>query len=73
MDKPLPVGRALRILSGVATLAVAFAIGPLELGGILLMVLAVSFIVGGISGNPGCEVTALPNLVLPKKNRAHCF
>jgi hypothetical protein len=73
MDKPLAVGRALRILAGVVSFAVAFAMGPFGIGGILLILLGISFVVSGIIRNPGCELTALPNLLLPEKKRAHCF
>lgn len=71
-DKPLLVGRVLRVLSGVAFLGWLFFAPPGEMvwSGVLLF-LGVSFLVGGIMGNPGCEITALPNLFFRK--RLHVF
>ncbi len=72
--KPLFVGRASRILAGLASLgAVAFVQldGFGLLGGVALGVLGLSFLVGGIVGNPGCEVTALPNLFLRSEKKVH--
>ncbi len=40
-------------------------------GASLLVILGLSFIIGGILGNPGCELTALPNLLLPRSRRMH--
>lgn len=71
--KPMPFGKGLRILAGVCALAVAIAVGPSGFWGLLLLLVAASFIVGGLTANPGCEVTALPNLVLPHEKRLHCF
>jgi hypothetical protein len=72
MKRPLFFGRLLRVLFGVATLVSLPFLGPI---GLLAQTasafLGVSFLVGGIIGNPGCEITALPNLVL--RTRAHCF
>ena len=72
--RPLLVGRVSRILAGLASLgAVAFV--PMDglglLGGAALIVLGLSFVVGGIVGNPGCEVTALPNLFLRSEKKVH--
>ncbi len=74
--KPLLVGRVSRILAGLASLgAVAFV--PLAgfgfLGAAALAVLGLSFLVGGFVGNPGCEVTALPNLLLRSDKKVHCI
>ena len=30
------------------------------------------FLIGGLVGNPGCELTAIPNLVLRPEQRVHC-
>ena len=49
---------------GVATLAAASSLGPSELtvlGFAGLFLLGLSFVVGGVVGNPGCEITVLPN------------
>ena len=74
--EPLFWGRALRFLAGVGTLLAVLVMGLPALGlaaAIALVLLGVSFIVGGLLGNPGCEITALPNLLLPKRIRLYCF
>ena len=74
--RPLAIGRVTRVLFGVGTFVVIFALGTSTLGTvgtILVAVLGVSFIVGGVIGNPGCELTAVPNLVLPRSKRIHCL
>ncbi len=71
---PLLFGRLSRVVFGVATLAVAVALGSGGLGGIgfaALVLLGLSFLVGGLTGNPGCELSSLPNLVLPSDKRVH--
>lgn len=73
---PLFFGRLFRILTGIVTLALIPIIGPSTLGGwgiAGLLFLGLSFLIGGLAGNPGCEVTALPNLVLPSGKRVHCL
>ncbi len=69
--KPLFWGRALRIVAGVVTLAFVPLVGLLSLWGVVLLFFGVSLLVGGITANPGCEITALPNLALPKDKRLH--
>lgn len=71
-SKPLFFGRLLRILAGVALCSWLFVSPPPGLfwQGLVLL-LGVSFIVGGVMAYAGCEVTALPNLLLGK--RLHCF
>jgi hypothetical protein len=69
----MPFGRALRIVAGACALAAAIIVGPFGLWGLLLFFLAVSFIVGGLMANPGCEITTLPNLLLSAEKRLHCF
>lgn len=74
--RPLVVGRVTRIVFGVMSFVLVALLGTSTLGGIgaaLLVLLGVSFIVGGLIGNPGCEITAIPNLVLPKSKRVHCY
>ncbi len=72
--RPLFIGRLSRILAGLASLG-ALAFVPLDgfglLAGAALAVLGLSFLVGGIVGNPGCEVTALPNLFLRSEKKVH--
>ena len=72
--KPLWIGRLSRVGAGLATLVAASLSGPSELswlGFTALMLLGLSFVVGGLVGNPGCEITALPNLVLSSDKRLH--
>lgn len=72
MEKPQIFGRLLRVIFGVATLVFLVFAGSI---GLLVQVaiafLGVSFLVGGLMANPGCEITALPNLFF--RTRAHCF
>lgn len=73
---PLFFGRLTRGLAGAATLYLALRVARAEPvdwpWAALLGFLGVSFLVGGWVGNPGCEITALPNLVLPADKRLHC-
>ena len=72
MEKPLLFGRVLRIVFGLATLvSLPFvgSVGVLAQAGLAFV--GVSFLVGGLVANPGCELTALPNLLF--RTRAHCF
>ena len=74
--RPLFFGRLFRVLTGVATLAAVPILGVETLSGwglAGLLFLGVSFIVSGLTGNPGCEVTAIPNLLLPAAREIHCF
>jgi hypothetical protein len=73
--KPLLFGRLSRVLFGMGTFAVIGFVGPGQLslwGTVALGLLGISFLVGGLMGNPGCEITALPNLFLSKEHRVHC-
>ena len=71
---PLIFGRVSRVLAGLASLG-AIAFVPLEgfglLGAMGLAFLGFSFLIGGVVGNPGCEVTALPNLLLRSDKKVH--
>ncbi len=72
--KPLFFGRLSRVVVGVAALTAVPFVGfeGLEiLGAAALAVLGISFLVGGLMANPGCEVTALPNLLLRSEKRIH--
>ncbi len=74
--KPLKIGRIARVVFGVFTLLLIWMIGTESLGlwgTIGLAFLGISFLAGGLMGNPGCELTALPNLVLPGAMRIHCL
>ena len=70
---PLAVGRAARCLFGLAALLGAAFVPWGEAGGIVgglvLVFFGLSFLAGGLAANPGCEVTALPNLLLPAEKR----
>lgn len=73
--KPLFFGRLTRILSGIVILVIIGIIGPQVLtiwGTIALVLLGISLIVGGFMGNPGCEITAIPNLFLSEEKKLHC-
>ena len=74
--KPLFFGRLSRVVVGVAALTAVPFVGfdGLEIVGVAaLAVLGISFLVGGLMANPGCEVTAVPNLLLPAEKRVHCI
>ena len=74
--KPLFFGRLSRVVVGVAALTAVPFVGfdGFEiLGAAALALLGISFLVGGLMANPGCEVTALPNLVLRSEKRLHCI
>jgi hypothetical protein len=74
--KPMLLGRTTRVLFGLGTIVLVVVIGPSTLttwGTIALVVLGMSFLIGGIVGNPGCELTAIPNLFLPKEKKIHCL
>lgn len=70
---PLPFGRAARVLFGLAALVGAAFVPWGEpggvAGGLVLVFFGLSFLAGGLMANPGCEVTALLNLVLPAEKR----
>ena len=74
MQKPLLVGRLLRVVAGVATLGLTVYLGvdQLSLFGVLALgCLGFSFIVSGLIANSGCEISALPNALLPEEKRQH--
>ncbi len=73
--KPLLFGRIARVLSGIGMFFVVWLITPQKLtlfGSAALMFLGVSLFVGGIMSNPGCEITAIPNLFLSNEKKLHC-
>ncbi len=74
--QPLFFGRVGRVVAGLLTVVATAFWGPSEVGWLgftALMLLGVSFLVGGLTANPGCEITALPNVVLPSDKRLHCL
>lgn len=74
--RPLTIGRLTRVLFGIGSFVVIAVLGTSTLGfigSLVVAVLGISFVVGGLTGNPGCEITAVPNLVLPRSKRIHCL
>ena len=72
---PLAVGRAARVIFGIGSLIGAVLVPWDEaggmVGGLVLVFFGLSFLAGGLMANPGCEVTALPNLLLPAEKRVN--
>jgi hypothetical protein len=69
---PLTIGRTTRVVFGAAVIFFALVAGILQvsvLGFLALMALGLSFLIGGLLAIPGCELSALPNLMLPKRFR----
>ena len=72
--EPLLFGRVSRVIFGVGTFALIWAIGMDTLtliGTGALAFLGASFLIGGLVRNPGCELTAIPNLFRSKENQLH--
>jgi hypothetical protein len=72
--EPMLIGRVTRVLFGVGTFVLIWFIGVNSLtlvGTAALVFLGISFLIGGLVANPGCELTAIPNLFLSKKNKIH--
>jgi hypothetical protein len=70
--RPLIVGRITRVVFGAAVIFAALVTGVLHMSVVAflaLVALGLSFFVGGLLAIPGCELSALPNLVLPKRYR----
>ena len=71
---PLLFRRVSRIVFGIGTLGVLGYVGADDVGPVgtlLLGFLGLSFLVGGVLANPGCEITALANIFLPRDKRMH--
>lgn len=72
---PLIWGRTIRIVLGILTLLAVAVLGVEVLtiwGAGVLCFLGVSFVIGGLTANPGCEITAIPNLFRAKEKSLHC-
>lgn len=69
--KPLFVGRLSRIVFGLGAFAWIWVATPGWVGTAILAFLGLSFFIGGLVANPGCEITAIPNLLLPEPKRLH--
>ena len=70
--RPLAFGRVSRVLFGVGVILTALLTDLLQisiLGFVALIGLGLSFLLGGMLAIPGCELAALPNLLLPKRYR----
>lgn len=70
--RPLKIGRTTRVFFGAAVILIAVVTGVLQisvLGFLALLALGLSFVIGGLLAIPGCELSALPNLMLPKRYR----
>lgn len=70
--RPLIVGRTTRVVFGATVIFVTFVTGVLHMSVVAflaLMALGLSFLIGGLLAIPGCELSALPNLMLPKRYR----
>ncbi len=75
--KPLFFGRLTRVVFGLVALYWGAGLWSSNLtsmaASLAVMLLGLSFLVGGLMANPGCELTALLNLLLPAERRLHCF
>jgi hypothetical protein len=75
--KPLFFGRITRVVFGAAALYWGARLWNTDLASVaaslMVILLGLSFLVGGLMANLGCEVTALVNLVLPAEKRVHSF
>jgi hypothetical protein len=72
--EPLLFGRVSRVVAGVGTFVLIWAVGVDTLtfiGTGALAFLGASLIIGGLMRNPGCELTAIPNLFRSKENKIH--
>lgn len=69
--KPLLVGRLTRVIFGLGAFAWIGIESPGWIGTAVLALLGLSFVIGGLVANPGCEITAIPNLFLPDQRRLH--
>ena len=72
--EPLFFGRVSRVLFGIGTFVLIWVIGAdtlTPIGTVALIFLGASFLIGGLVRNPGCELTAIPNLFLSEAKRVH--
>jgi len=71
--RPLFFGRLLRLLAGLGCLIAIPFMSLTWLGTFGLVLAGLTFMVAGIKANPGCEITALPNLFLPSHRQWSCW
>lgn len=69
--RPLFFGRLLRVLAGLLALYWGVQHWGASFWSLFLIFLGLSFLVGGLAANPGCEITALPNLL--RRKPVHCY
>ena len=72
---PLFFGRLARVIFGIALLGIVAILGVDKvsvIGAAIMIFLGVSMLLGGLMGNPGCEITAIPNLFRAREKRLHC-
>ena len=75
-SRPLFFGRLLRVLAGLACFFSVRYVPYFEhswLGVFALVLAGLTFLIAGIRANPGCEITALPNLFLPANRQLNCW
>lgn len=75
--KPLLIGRVSRIVFGIAVIYCGTKLWhqnlPAIIVSIAVLLFGLSFLVGGLMANPGCEITALLNMLRPTEKRVHCY
>lgn len=75
--KPLIIGRVSRIIFGVAVLYYGVKLWHENVSAIIaslaVLLFGLSFLAGGLMANPGCEITALLNVLRAKEKRVHCY
>lgn len=75
--KPLFIGRVSRIIFGIAVTFWGATLWHQNLAAIIaslaVLLFGLSFLIGGLIANPGCEITALLNVLRPKQKRVHCY
>lgn len=75
--KPLLIGRLSRIVFGLAVIYCGIKLWHQNPAAIIaslaVLLFGLSFLIGGLIANPGCEITALLNVLRPKEKRVHCY
>lgn len=75
--KPLLIGRLSRTVFGLAVIYCGIRLWhqnlPAIIASLAMVLFGLSFLIGGLIANPGCEITALLNVLRPKQKRVHCY
>lgn len=74
--RPMLIGRLVRVFTGLALFLSVPFVPEFDLawtGGTALVLGGATFVVAGVRANPGCEITALPNLLLPANRQLFCW